>query len=84
VRTTIDIEDDILAAVKEMARREKVSAGRILSRLAREALTRCASPEQPESGSSKGRSVGGFRPFSSRGEVVTNEYIDRLRDQENV
>ena len=83
MRTTIDIEDDILAAVKEMARREKVSAGRILSRLAREALTRCASPEQPESGS-KDRSVGGFRPFSSRGEVVTNEKIDRLRDQENV
>jgi hypothetical protein len=34
--------------------------------------------------SSKAGSVGGFRLFSSREEVVTNEYIDLLRDQENV
>jgi len=38
MRTTIDIEDDVLIAIKEMARRERVSAGKTLSRLAREAL----------------------------------------------
>lgn len=39
MRATLNIEDDVPSNVKEMARREGVSTGRILSRLAREALT---------------------------------------------
>ena len=39
MRTTLDIDDDVLAAVKEIARREHLSAGEVISRLARLALT---------------------------------------------
>ena len=39
MRTTLDIEDDVLAAAKDLARRENVSAGQVISRLARLALT---------------------------------------------
>ena len=40
MRTTIDLEDDILLAVKEIARQRKVSIGKIVSELTRLALTR--------------------------------------------
>jgi hypothetical protein len=36
MRTTLDIEDDVLAAAKEMARRQHVSAGQVISRLSRQ------------------------------------------------
>lgn len=38
MRTTIDIEDDVLAAAKELARLQHVSAGQIVSKLLRNAL----------------------------------------------
>ena len=37
MRTTLDIEDDVLLAAKELARRSGSSAGQVLSRLARQA-----------------------------------------------
>lgn len=38
MRTTIDIEDDVLAATKKLARLQNFSAGYIVSKLIREAL----------------------------------------------
>ncbi|MFO7629369.1 MAG: DUF6364 family protein [Prochlorococcaceae cyanobacterium] len=35
MRTTLDIEDDVLAAAKELARRQGTSAGAMISRLLR-------------------------------------------------
>lgn len=78
MRTTIDIEDDVLAATKELARLQNVSAGYIVSKLIREAL---AGHQQAPVG---GRTVAGFRPFPARGTLVTNEQINVLRDQEGV
>jgi Arc/MetJ family transcription regulator len=42
MRTTLDLDDDVLASAKEIARREGKTAGRVLSELARQALTRPA------------------------------------------
>ncbi|HEX9669886.1 MAG TPA: antitoxin [Thermoanaerobaculia bacterium] len=77
MRTMIDIAEDVLLAVKQRARREKRSAGELLSELAREALThrRRAS----EGGAPEG--FYGFEPLPSRGEAVSNELIDKLRDE---
>ena len=33
MRTTLDIDDDLLAAAKELARRERTTAGEVISRL---------------------------------------------------
>ena len=74
MRTTLDIDDDILEAAKSLARQSDRTAGAVLSELARRALT--SLPPKPA------RGVGGFVPFESRGGVVTNEHIDRLRDQD--
>jgi hypothetical protein len=77
VRTTLDIDEDVLRAAKELARRDKTTAGAVISQLARRALTApsAARPRQP-------KPLHGFRPFRARGAVVTNERIDELRDED--
>lgn len=77
MRTTLDIADDVLQAAKERARREKKTAGQVISELARSALTR-----PPGAQSKVARSKSGFRPFPRRGGVVTNEIIDKLREED--
>ena len=78
MRTTLDIADDVLQAAKERARREKKTAGEVISELARSALT--AAPDAPGVREPKVRY--GFRPFPKRGGVVTNELIDTLREDD--
>jgi len=39
VRTTLDIDDDVMAAVRELARDERRSIGAVVSDLARRGLT---------------------------------------------
>ena len=80
MRTTLDIEDDVLAAARELARRQGTTAGQMVSRLLRAALSGAASTGQAAAGAPP--SVAGFRPFQARaGVVVTNEQIDQLRDE---
>ncbi len=82
MRTTLDIDDDLLIVAKELARRERSSAGKVVSRLVRESLTgRKVAP------GSAGRRppVAGFRPFAApRGVVVTDEEVNGLRDAEGI
>jgi hypothetical protein len=78
VRTTLDIADDVLQAAKERARRENKTAGEVISELARSALT--AAPAAPRAG--EPRAHYGLRPFPRRGGIVTNELIDRLREED--
>ena len=80
MRTTLDIEDDVLAAAKELARRQGVSAGQVVSRLLRSALTGEAPAQR--SGTAI---VAGFRPFAANNQrLVSNEQIDQLRDLEGI
>ena len=79
MRTTLDIEDDVLQAAKELAQREGGTAGQVLSTLARRGLA------LPVSGRKNRLGVrGGVPVLPSRGEVVTLEHIQRLRDKEGV
>jgi len=78
MRTTLDIAADVLQAAKERARREKKTAGEVISELARSALT--ALPQTTLAQPPKTRF--GFRPFPNRGGIVTNELIDKLREDD--
>jgi Arc/MetJ family transcription regulator len=80
VRTTLDIDDDVLAAAKELSRQQGRSAGAVVSALLRQALTGSAGAGQARAASK----VAGFRPFASRGKAVTNDLIHALRDAEGV
>ena len=75
VRTTIDIDEDVLHVIEERARREKRTAGQVLSDLARQALT-----VQRREGDDRSVDHHGFRPLPSRGMAISNALIDRLRD----
>jgi hypothetical protein len=77
MRTTLRIDDDVLFAVRERARREGRSSGEVLSELARVALTRSAVSEVGET-----TELHGFEPLPHRGAVVSNELIDRLLEDE--
>ena len=80
MRTTLDIEDNVLAAAKELARRQGISAGAMVSRLLRAALSGSPDPGLAPSPPAPVEAV--FRPFPApAGQLVTNEQIDRLRDQ---
>lgn len=80
MRTTLNIDDDLLIAIKELARRESRSAGDVVSGLLRRSL---AHGGHDAPGGTEGDPVTelGFRPFPKRGGVVTNELIDRLREE---
>lgn len=79
MRTTLDIDDDVLEAAKALARQTDRTAGAVLSELARRSLTTV----QPAPRGKKGaKGVGGFVPFKSRGGIVTNDQIDRLREND--
>ena len=75
MRTTLDIEDDVLFAAKDLARREKKTAGQIISALARKGLAGADTSTARER-----KAVYGFRPFPKEGRVVSNELINKLRE----
>lgn len=79
MRTTLDIETDVLSAAKDLARQKKVGVGKVISELLRQALTGNMGPDVTPTDS-----VTGFEPFPARGVVVSNELINRLRDAEGI
>jgi hypothetical protein len=78
MRTTLDIEDDVLMAAKELAEREGTSAGKVISRLARKALV------GDRNGGKRVRSRNGVPLLPTRGVIVTNELVNRIRDEEGI
>jgi hypothetical protein len=87
MRTTLDIADDVLFAAKEIAQREKKSIGQVMSDLARKAFA--VGSYQPQvlqtvPHVSERLTQYGIQPLPSRGVVVSNELIERLRDAEGV
>ena len=78
MRTTLDIDDDVLQAAREQARREKTTVGKVVSTLARQALNAPAGPPSVRGP----KALYGFVPFPKRGGIVTNDLIDKLRDED--
>jgi hypothetical protein len=77
MRTTLDIDDDVLEIAKQRAKAEKKTAGEVISELARQALG------QPRErlDFTKVRIVDGIPVLPSRGGVVTKELVDKLIEQ---
>lgn len=75
MRTTIDLDDDVLQAAKELATKEKSTAGKVISTLVRRALG--ASPAATR----RKNTVPVLQP---RGDVITLDHVRKLMDQEGV
>lgn len=76
MRTTLDIDDDVLEAAKDLAKAKDSTAGKVISELARQALTRSADAALIER--------NGFLVLPSRGRVVTSAHVRRLEDEANM
>ena len=81
MRTTVDLDYDTLIAAKEIARMENTTLGKPIPRVWRQPLTGKATAI---AASNPATSATGFVPFEARGVVVSNELIDRLRDNDGV
>jgi hypothetical protein len=73
MRTTLNIDDDILMAAKEIAKQKGISIGRALSDLARQALTRESTTDT--------RTEVPLFPRQENVGVVTLELVNQLRDE---
>ena len=84
MRTTLDIDDDILQAAKELARAEKKTAGQVLSELARRGLTQAPlTGFREEASPIAGFAMkdGWYQLPNREGVVVTKEMVDRLIEE---
>ena len=74
MRTTLDIDEDVLLAAKKLANLRKTTAGKVLSELARSAL---------REDSSKACTVrNGFELLPAGGKTVTPQLVDELLDDD--
>jgi hypothetical protein len=74
VRTTLDIDADVLQAAKDIAARRRTTAGRVLSELARSALEPAKHRKTTRNG------VPLLPPRDGEG-IVTTDLVNRLRDE---
>jgi hypothetical protein len=74
VRTTLDLDDDVLAAARSIAAARKQTMGKVVSDLLRQSLATKLK---------KGRSGVPLLPLRP-GIIVTNELIDKLREEEGI
>jgi hypothetical protein len=75
MRTTLDLDEDVLQAAKELAVTHGVTAGKMLSNLARKALT-------PTGPVPKVRNGVPLLPHRPGGRIVTMKLVNELRDEE--
>ena len=75
MRTTLDIDRDVLEAAKEISRRTKSTAGKVLSELARKALT------SADAAHGKALVRNGFEVLPAGDRVVTAELVQKLVEE---
>ena len=80
MRTTLQLDDDVLAAARVLARQRQSTIGDVISDLARQALAKeLADRSQSELSS---RSELPQLPLKATGGVVDLELVNQLRDQD--
>jgi hypothetical protein len=78
MRTTLDIDDDVLRTAKEIAAKEKRSAGAVLSELARRGFQ--SAPTAAKTATVR----NGIPLLPKRGESVTLSHVRELLDEEGI
>jgi hypothetical protein len=73
MRTTVNVEDDVLLAVRKIAARRGVSIGTVLSDLVRQALS--------QRDAATTRNGVPLFPVQSGAGIVTLELVNELRDE---
>ena len=81
MRTTLQLDDDVLAAARVLARQQRTSLGAVISELARQALVAPAPVASPDSPDSKHRNGLPLLPWKAQGAPVDLELVNSLRDE---
>lgn len=76
MRTTLDLDADVLQAARELAQRDRKTIGTVLSELARQTLL------APRSIASIPALRNGVPVLARRNEVVTQEFVKHLLEDE--
>ena len=74
MRTTLSIDDDVLAAAKGLASLQHKSVGEVISELTRQAL-------RPKTPGSKARNGVPLLTVRAEATAVTPELVNKLRDE---
>ena len=74
MRTTLTIDDDVLAAAKGLANLQRKSVGEVISALTRQAL-------RPNAQKNKVRNGVPLLPVRAGAAAVTPELVNQLRDE---
>ena len=83
MRTTLDIDEDVLLAAKDLARRDHKPMGKVISELARKTLAP-GKIQKFRNGVPLFPTRNGFPLLPSskgKGKIVTMELVNRLRDE---
>lgn len=90
MRTTLNIDDDILVTAQFLARKDRKTVGQVISELARNSLLGTQLDASPARGGQDEKSPLerklaelGLVPFKG-GDVVTNEMVDMIRETEGI
>jgi len=75
IRTTLSIDEDLLAIAREMAARQNVSLGEIVSSLIRKGLNSADGARETRNGVL-------LLPRRTDGRKITLEFVNALRDEE--
>jgi len=83
MRTTLEIDDDVLLAAKELAAKDKTTAGKIISEVFRRGM------RSPTSANSFGGNANvivknGVPVLPSRGDLITTDHVQRLMENEGI
>jgi hypothetical protein len=75
MRTTLDIDDELLLTVKQIAQQRKTTAGNVVSSLLRESL-------QPRNFKVEYRNGIPILPRRANGPIVTVDLVNQLLDED--
>ena len=84
MRTTLDIDSDVLAAAKALAQSGHSTAGRVISDVMRRAIALGLAHSNSPAAAHKmpmPTAVYGFSPLTSGGRIVTNDMVRAIRDE---
>lgn len=83
MRTTLDIDEDVLDAAKALARAAHTTSGKIISDVMRRAIQQgmAYGDATPTLRAEEPVAAYGFVPLTSGGKIVTNDMVRTLRDE---
>jgi hypothetical protein len=80
----LDIDQDVLASAKELAAKEKKTAGKVISEMFRRGIHHVDSPISADNAKSPFVLKNGIPVLPTRGELISTEHVERIMNDEGI